>query len=216
MILKVENLSISYGNNIVVDNLSFDILEGELLLVCGKNGAGKSSICLAIAGLISEEATVTGKIVVDGKEFCTLTRAEKSQLLGIIFQNPETQLFSPTVEDELSFAPENLCLDREEIEKRICYALELCDISHLRKRETNSLSGGEKQLVAIASVLTMKPKILLADEITSRIDCEGRIKIRACLKNYAQEGKSVLFISHNKDDKEICNRILTLDKGKCL
>lgn len=214
MILTVENLSISYGDNLVVDNLSFSVKKGEILFVCGKNGSGKSSICLAIAGLISEDATVLGNIIIDGKDFSKLAQAEKSQLLGIIFQNPETQLFSPTVEDELSFAPENLCLDREEIEKRICYALEICDIKHLRKRETNSLSGGEKQLVAIASVLTMQPKILIADEITARIDSEGRIKIRNCIKNYAQEG-TVLLISHNKEDKKICDRILNIDRGAC-
>lgn len=207
--LEVKKLSISYGKKEVFKNLSFKLKKGDIMGVLGKNGSGKSSLCLAICDIL-DGADIKGEIIIDGKNIKKLSRVERCKNVAMIFQEPETQLFSPTVEDELSFAPENLCIERDEIKKRIENALKICNIKDLRYRFINTLSGGEKQLVAIASILTMSPKIILADEITSRIDKQGVARIRDCFKKFSESGGSVIMVTHNKDDLKICNKTINL------
>lgn len=215
MRLSIKNLTVKYGEKTILQNIGFDVCEGEILGIFGGNGTGKSTLCRCVAGLPPHEAQIAeGGIFFDGKNVSDMTVAEKAHSVGIIFQNPETQLFSPSVEDELAFAPENLLVPREEIEKRIGFALKICRIEHLRHASTAKLSGGEKQLVAIASVLTMQPKVLVADEITARVDREGREKIRACLKAFAAAGGAVLMVSHIESELEICSKIIVLKKEK--
>lgn len=208
--LEVKNLSLSYAERKVIKNLSFVLDKNEVIGLYGKNGSGKSSLCLAI-GNLNNQAVIEGEILIDGKSIFDMTIAEKCSAVGMIFQEPDTQLFSPTVEDELAFAPENLCIERNEIEQRIDQALKLCGIEKLKYRNTNSLSGGEKQLVAIASVLTMSPKILIADEITAKVDNKNRLIIKDILRKFANNGASVLFVSHNKEDLLIADRRIELE-----
>lgn len=208
-LLEIKNLTISFGDKKVFENLSFELKEGELLGVYGKNGSGKTSLCYAIGRVLSE-GEISGEIIVNGKNIMDLSIAQKCQIIGMVFQQPDTQLFSPIVEDELSFAPENLCIEREQIKERINTAVEICNIKHLLCRKTNTLSGGEKQLVAIASTLTMSPKILLADEITSRVDKNNKKVIKDILRKFVTDGGGVIFVSHNKEDLEICTRTIEL------
>lgn len=204
--IKVKGLSVSYGNKKVIDNFNFELSEGEIVALTGKNGSGKSTFCMALLDLLDKDiVNIKGEILLFDKPLGTISRAEKSKYIGIIFQEPDYQLFSPNVEAELAFAPENLCLPREAIEERIQWALSVCGIEHLRNRNTNSLSGGEKQLVAIASTLTMRPKILVADEITAQIDSENSAKIREILVNHAKGG-AVIIVTHSEDDLKICSR----------
>jgi energy-coupling factor transporter ATP-binding protein EcfA2 len=214
MKLEIKRFSVSYGERKVINKLDLSLSEGEILGVYGRNGSGKSTLCLAIMNLLPDSALISGNIYIDGKKTEDLTVRERAAAIGIIFQNPDSRLFSPSVEDELAFAPENLMFKRGEIEERIEYALNLLDIKHLRDRHTNSLSGGEKQLVAIASVLTMRPAILIADEITSRIDVAGREKIRNCLIEFARAGGSVLTVSHNREDLSIATRHFCIDDNR--
>ncbi|NCA67354.1 MAG: ABC transporter ATP-binding protein [Clostridia bacterium] len=209
MILSTLGLTVKYDNKTIINDINIELNQGEILGILGKNGSGKSTLCLAIAGLLSSDAEMFGKVKILGKDFYQLSRAEKSDYIGIVFQNPDTQLFSPTVEDELAFAPENLCLSRAEIEARIKYALELCNISHLRERHTNTLSGGEKQLVALASVLTMRPRILIADELTASIDEDRRPQIYDILRKHATLG-AVILVTHDKEETAVCTRTITL------
>ncbi len=209
MILRTEALSVSYGQREVIKNISLEVDIGEIVAITGKNGSGKTTLCLALAGLLGQSAICCGRVLLEEKDISTLSRAQKSQLIGIIFQDPDTQLFSPTVEDELAFAPENLCLDRKEIQKRIEYALKICGIDNLRYRKINSLSGGEKQLVAIASVLAMRPKVLVADEITSSIERDSRERILRCIHEYSKEG-AVLIVTHSAAEISLCSRKIIL------
>ncbi|HQC55005.1 MAG TPA: ABC transporter ATP-binding protein [Clostridia bacterium] len=217
MNLKVNKLGLKYGKTVIFNNLSFELNEGEILGFKGHNGSGKSSLCLCLAGLFEEEFArdnIRGEILYNGVNLNDMTIADRCNAFGLIFQNPDNQLFSPLVIEELAFAPENLNIERKEMEKRINDALKICKIEHLKHAKTNALSGGEKQLVAIASILTMQPKVLIADEITSRIDKEKIDDIRQILVDFAQNGGSVVMISHNENDLKIANRIITLERGK--
>ncbi len=216
MKLSVRNISLKYGNDTIFENLSFDLKEGELLGIKGGNGSGKSSLCLCLAGLIDydNQANASGKIRYDGRLLSELTAAERCKYVGIIFQNPENQLFSPLVQEELAFAPENLAVSREEMRRRLDDALSLCGIEHLKSSRTGTLSGGEKQLIAIASVLTMKPSLLIADEITARIDITRKATVRKILADYCASGGSVIFVSHTEKDLSIATKTLSMERGK--
>lgn len=217
MKLTAKDLSLSYGDSVIFEHLSPEVKEGEILAIKGQNGSGKSSLCLCLGGLIGEERgdlRYSGEVFLDGKPLSKMPVAERCASLGMVFQNPDSQLFSPLVTEELAFAPENLCVPRQEIAARIEKALEICGIGHLRNARTNMLSGGEKQLVALASVLTMQPKILIADEITARADAEKKERIRKILTSFAAGGGAVVMVSHNAKDLSVATKILELEKGK--
>jgi energy-coupling factor transport system ATP-binding protein len=215
--LTVAGIGLAYGNTLIFKNLSFALNEGEILAIRGSNGSGKSSLCLCLAGLLDadgENVKFRGDIFYDDKNLNDMTLAQKCGAVGIVFQNPDTQLFSPLVIEELAFAPENLALPREEIKSRVDDALKKCGIEHLKNCKTNSLSGGEKQLAAIASVLTMRPKILIADEITSRVDADKKHAVRKILTDFAASGGSVITVAHSEKDIAIASRVIDLERGK--
>lgn len=216
MKLKAEKLTLKYDGVTIFKNLSLSLAEGEILAVRGSNGSGKSSLGLCLAGLMEadgESVYLGGSIYYGEKNLNAMSLAERCRAVGIIFQNPDAQLFSPLVIEELAFAPENLAVPREEMLERIDEALDLLGITHLKNARTNTLSGGEKQLVAIASVLTMRPEILIADEITSRVDINKKDVVRNILKDFAAKGGGVILISHNRRDLDLADRVLTLERG---
>ncbi len=214
--MKAQNLCLKYGDKEIYKNLSFEIKGGDIVGVKGENGSGKTSLCLVLAGLLKqdEDIEMCGDILYDGKKIQDLTVYERAIQVGIIFQNPENQLFSSLCSEEFAFALENLCVTRQEMKERIEKVLNSLKLGYLVDKKTSELSGGEKQLVAICALLIMRPKLLICDEITSHIDIENKVKIRNVLKAYAQEGNSILFVSHNPNDLMIANKILRLEKGK--
>lgn len=217
MIISVENLGLKFGDNLIFKHLSFELAKGEILAVKGGNGSGKSSLCLCLGGLLEPDppdVKFRGQVLYDGKNVLDMSVADRARAVGLIFQNPDNQLFSPLVIEELAFAPENLAVPREEIKKRVDNALAVCGIEHLKNASTSTLSGGEKQLVAIASVLTMQPEVLIADEITSRIDTDRKDTVRKILKDFAASGGIVVIVSHNERDLDIASRFITLERGK--
>lgn len=215
MRLTVDNLTVKFKNRTILDNISMYVNAGEIVAVVGPNGSGKSTLCTAMAGVSKNYGlNVAGSIKIDNMELSELSIHERCNLLGVIFQNSDNFLFSQYVEDELRFAPENLCVPKEEIEKRIREALEFTGISYLRHRRIQELSGGEKKLVSIASVLTMKSRFLIADEITSGVDEERKNLTREILKNLAKDNIGILMVSHNRNDMEIADRIYVIKDGK--
>ncbi|HOA30359.1 MAG TPA: ABC transporter ATP-binding protein [Clostridia bacterium] len=215
MKLTVENLTVMFKNRIILDNVSLQVEAGEIVAVVGPNGSGKSTLCTAVAGVSQNYGLSTvGRIRIGDKELSQLSIHERCALLGVIFQNSDNFLFSQYVEDELRFAPENLCVPRAEIETRIKEALDFTGISYLRHRKIQELSGGEKKLVSIASVLTMMSKFLIADEITSGVDEDRKVQIREILRKLAKDNIGILMISHNRNDIEIADRIYVLKDGK--
>ena len=215
MKLTVENLTVMFKNRIILDYVSLQVEAGEIVAVVGPNGSGKSTLCTAVAGVSQNYGLSTvGRIRIGDKELSQLSIHERCALLGVIFQNSDNFLFSQYVEDELRFAPENLCVPRAEIETRIKEALDFTGISYLRHRKIQELSGGEKKLVSIASVLTMMSKFLIADEITSGVDEDRKVQIREILRKLAKDNIGILMISHNRNDIEIADRIYVLKDGK--
>jgi len=216
--IEIENLHYKYEKNTkeVLNGVNLKVAEGETIAIVGLSGSGKSTLIYNICGIIPHVygGGIKGQVKIWGKDILDMKLSEISTKVGIVFQDPDTQLFSPTVEDEIAFGPENLCVAREEIGSRIKRVLETVNMEEYRLENPNNLSGGQKQLIAIASVLAMETEILLFDEILSRIDKEGKMKIREVIKGLKEEGKTIILIEHDLDNLQIADRVLRLRNGK--
>lgn len=210
----VKNLSFNYKNSKekIIDDLSFEIETGKITVIVGRSGSGKTTLCNCICGLIPSVYTgdISGDIKIFNKNIKDMTLSERVTNIGIIFQNPTSQLFFPTIEDELAFGPENLCLDREEIGLRIDNVLRLINMEKYRYDNPNNLSGGQQQIIAIASVLMLNPKILICDEIMSFVDEEGKKLIKSLLISLKYEGKTLIMVDHNIENIDIGDKFIHL------
>lgn len=208
----VKNLTFNYKNSKekIIDDLSFEIERGKITVIVGNSGSGKTTLCNCICGLIPSvyPGDISGEIKIFNKNIKDMTLSERVTNIGIIFQNPTTQLFSPTIEDELAFGPENLCIDRKEIGLRIDNLLRLINMEKYRYDNPNNLSGGQQQLIAIASVLMLDPKILICDEIMSFVDEEGKKLIKSLLISLKDEGKTIIMVDHNIGNIDIADKII--------
>jgi cobalt/nickel transport system ATP-binding protein len=193
-ILRVDGLTVRLGGKTVIEDLNFSILSGEKTFIVGPNGAGKTTLIETIMGFIKP---VFGKIYLFDKEVKTEEDFFRVRTtVGYVFQNPDDQLFSPTVEEELAFGPLNLGLSREEVGRRINKVVKELGIENLREKFTYKLSGGEKRIVSIASVLTMDPQVLILDEPSNGLDEEKFLYLVDFLK---KTEKAVIVITHDKE-----------------
>ncbi|WP_312811091.1 ABC transporter ATP-binding protein [Sedimentibacter sp.] len=208
--VEINNLSFRYDNSRdeILKDINFFIKEGETVEIRGKSGSGKSTLVNAICGLIPSlySGHLTGEIFIFGKNIKEMALSEMVSNVGVIFQNPSTQLFSPTIEDELAFGPENVCISREEIGRRIDNILKIIGMEQYRYENPNNLSGGQQQLIAIASVLILEPKIIICDEIMSWIDDEKKAIIINLLKDLKNKGKTLIIADHDSENIEIIDR----------
>ena len=172
--LIIENLSFKYRTRpeMAIEEISFELHRGELLLIAGSSGCGKTTLARCINGLIprSYGGTRSGKVLLDGKDVSEMTLVQVAQVVGTLLQDPERQIVASNVYNEIAFGPENLGLPKDEIHQRIEDVMKRLKIEHLRHRDTFTLSGGEKQKVALAGLLVMKPSILLLDEPLASLD----------------------------------------------
>lgn len=212
--VEVKNLNFKYKNakKKTLENINLTVNEGEIIAICGASGSGKSTLCNCICGLIPNiyEGEYSGEVKIFGRDIKLMSKAEMAISVGMIFQNPSTQLFSPTIEDELAFGPENLCVDRNEIDRRIEKILKIINMEEYRYENPNSLSGGQQQLVAIASVLMLNPKILICDEIMSWVDDDGKKIIKNLIIDLKKQGKTIIMVEHNKENLLIADRTIHL------
>jgi len=208
--VEVTNLCVAYGEHSVLRDLSLTLEPGEALLLRGPSGCGKSTLLHAVCGLIPGiiEAELSGEVRLFGKNIRELSTAERAGEIGIVFQNPETQLFCDTVEDEVAFGLENLCLPRDEIGRRIEETLALTRMEAYRMASPKELSGGQKQLVVLAAVLALDPKILLLDEALSQLDDSGRQALTERLHTLLGEGRSLLMTGHDDALASVASRVL--------
>ena len=210
----VKNLSFKYKNSDekILNNINLQIDKGQVVAIIGKSGSGKSTLCNCLCGLIPRvyEGEYSGEVFINGVNINNMDLSEIVTNIGIIFQNPSTQLFSPTIEDELAFGPENLCVDRDEIGKRIDKILKTINMEDYRYDNPNYLSGGQQQLISIASVLMMEPKIIVCDEIMSWVDEEGKKIIKELLLSLKKEGKAIIIVDHDMENIKLADKIICL------
>jgi energy-coupling factor transporter ATP-binding protein EcfA2 len=219
-IIEVEGLTYSYPKSSMpsIANINFKAEEGEFILVTGPSGCGKTTFCRCLNGLIpsSYGGTFQGNVFVEGLSTTQHPVHELAQRVGLVFQNPENELFCTSVEREVAFGLENLALPREELRSRIDEALSLVGISPLRDKSPEELSGGEQQKVAVAALLAMKPKVLVLDEPTANLDpMSARSVMDVLVKINKESGVTVILVEHRLEiAAPHANRCVVFDEGK--
>ncbi|MDR1138895.1 MAG: energy-coupling factor transporter ATPase [Clostridiales bacterium] len=213
--IELQNVSFAYAGATkpVLHNLSLTIQEGSFVALCGHNGSGKSTIARLINGLLLPDK---GKVLVYGMS--TLDRGKIFDIrktVGLVFQNPDNQTVATIVEDDVAFGPENIGIPRAEIRERVDWALQVVGMADFAKGTHTRLSGGQKQRVAIASVLALRPSVIVLDESTSMLDPKGRSEVLRVAKQLNVEyGITVVMITHFMQEAILADRIVVLDKGK--
>jgi cobalt/nickel transport system ATP-binding protein len=208
--IEVINLNYTYPDgNKVLKNIDFKIGHGEAVGIVGANGAGKSTLLMLLTGILPPSA---GQVRIGDTPMGKKTMSMLRQRIGMIFQDPDDQLFMATVYDDVAFGPRNYGLDENEVGKRVLEALEITGISHLKDRAPFKLSGGEKREAAIASVLSMQPDILIMDEPTASLDPRSRRRLIELLKSFEH---TRIITSHDMDMiYELCERVIVLKDGE--
>jgi energy-coupling factor transport system ATP-binding protein len=221
--INVENLKYRYPStkNLVLDDISFTIDQGEFIGIIGENSAGKSTLCQALVGLVPHffQGAYGGKVIVDGIEVKQSTISELSLRVGMVFQNPFTQVTGSklTVYEEVAFGLENMGMERSKMVERIDEVLELFDIVALKDRNPFDLSGGQMQRMAIASIIAMKPDVIVLDEPTSQLDPQGSEEVFRVIGELGQQGMTVIMVEHKMEKiAQYADRVLLLHEGKCI
>ncbi|MBE7436303.1 MAG: ABC transporter ATP-binding protein [Anaerolineales bacterium] len=218
--LIIENLTFKYRTRpeLALENISLKVNPGELLLIAGSSGCGKTTLARCINGLIprSYRGERSGQVLLHGREVADMQISEIAQVVGTLLQDPERQIVASNVFNEIAFGPENLGLPRAEIINRVDQAISRLNLEYLRERETFNLSGGEKQKVALAGVLTMNPSILLLDEPLASLDPASAHEALEVFRSLADEGKTVILVEHRVEDAIDArpDRLLYMEDGK--
>lgn len=215
--ITVRDLSVSYGDVRALDGVSLSIRAGQFVVVTGPSGCGKSTLARALVGLIPHAlpADMAGQVAVAGLDTRQVPVAELAQHVGMVFQNPATQLFHLTVEDEVAFGPRNLGLAADEIARRVEWALGAAGIEALRERCPAELSGGEKQRVAIAAALAMRPRVLVLDEPTASLDRHGCADVIQTLADLHRAGVTIVLIEHRLQHAlSAAERVVLMENGR--
>ena len=211
--IEAENVHYSYPSKVeALKGVSISIKDGEFVAIMGQNGAGKSTFVKHFNGLLKP---TVGSVRIDGVETTKSSVAALARNVGFVFQNPDHQLFSETVEEEISFALKNFGIEAEIIEKRIDWALNLLSLTQYRKTSPFLLSGGERKRVALASVLAWDPKTLILDEPTIGQDHEQKEKLRQFILQLQTQKKTVVTVTHDVEFVAECNpRVVLMKEGK--
>jgi energy-coupling factor transporter ATP-binding protein EcfA2 len=223
--VAIQDLSYAYPSHDdsdepvwVLRNLDLTVNKGEFLSIMGPSGSGKSTLCLALNGIVphSTGGTIGGNVTVFGLNTKRQSVARLAQEVGLIFQEPESQLLSTSAEMEVAFGLECMGIPQNELRERVEWGLELMGLKELRRRSPLEMSGGEKQRLAIASILAMTPRILVLDEPTSSLDSQGKRDLFAALRAL-RETQPLTVVLVEQDSafmREISDRIAVLNQGK--
>ena len=217
-IIIIKDLTFDYirddGEGIIraVDHVSLEFRRGTFTAILGKNGSGKSTLAKNLNGLL---LPTEGEVLVNGFD----TRDEDHiwdirQTAGMVFQNPDNQLVSAIVEDDVAFGPENLGVDPQEIRCRVDRALESVNMGKFKKKPPHLLSGGQKQRIAIAGVVAMRPQCIIFDEPTAMLDPKGRQEIMKIIHELHQDGITVILITHFMEEAAEADRVIVMHEGK--
>ncbi|MEM2739713.1 MAG: ABC transporter ATP-binding protein, partial [Candidatus Bathyarchaeia archaeon] len=198
-------------------DIDLDIERGEFVVITGRSGCGKTTLCRCLNGLIPQfyEGELKGSVTVAGLDVTRIPVARIASIVGMVFQNPSSQLFMLTVERDVAFGPENLGLPKDEILRRVNWALDMLGISDLRFRSPHELSGGQQQRVAIAAILAMQPQIIVLDEPTAYLDPYTSLSIFNLLKELNTKlCLTVILVEHKLElVASLADRVIVMDKG---
>ena len=218
--IEVEHLSHTYedeaGNKVyAVEDVSLTIYEGEMVAIIGTNGSGKSTLAKHFNVLLRPtegSCTVLGMNTKDERNILPIR-----QKVGMVFQNPDNQIVSAIVEEDVAFGPENLGVPQEELRQRVDMALEAVQMTDFRQHAPHLLSGGQKQRIAIAGVLAMKPRCIVLDEPTAMLDPRGRAEVlRTMISLNKEENIGVIYITHFMEEAVAADRVMVMKNGKLL
>lgn len=219
-VIEAKGLTYAYpgGTRPSIEDISITIESGEFVILTGPSGCGKTTLCRCFNGLIPHfyGGKLEGDMVVASLKVSEHPIYELARHVGLVFQNPENQLFALSVEKDVAFGLENLGMPRDEIKKRVDWALQMTDIEDLRERAPNELSGGQQQRVAIACVLAMQPEVMVLDEPTSFLDPVGAQKIFEVVNDLNKKlGITVVLVEHRLDlASQYANHVIVVDEGK--
>lgn len=216
--IKVENLTYRYaaGDAPALAGMSFSLNRGDALGVIGLNGSGKTTLSYCLCGIIPNylQGVMEGNVLINGKNTRSAPLHHLTAEIGIVLQDPNIQLLMPTVEDDLAFGLENQNVPPEMIGATIDRICDLTGINELRQENPNRLSGGEKQLVALSTVLAMNPSIIIFDESLSMLDEQSTAKILAVMHKLKEAGTTMVIVDHTGNSREIYDRAFILEEGR--
>jgi len=216
--IRAENLRHVYkssaGDRLALDDVNFSIAEGEFVAIIGTNGSGKSTLAKHFNALL---LPTSGKIFVDGLD----TSDEKNlwhirENVGMVFQNPDSEIVAAIVEDDVAFGLENLGIEPKKIRERVDLALDSVNMNDYKKFAPSKLSGGQKQRIAIAGVIAMHTKIIVFDEPTAMLDPQGRREILDMVKRLHAQGLTIIYITHFMEEAAAAQRVFVMERGKII
>ncbi|XES77151.1 MAG: energy-coupling factor ABC transporter ATP-binding protein [Candidatus Bathyarchaeia archaeon] len=211
--LTVEDVHFSYASGVeALKGVSLTVKDGEFVAIMGQNGAGKTTLVKQFNGLLKP---TSGRVLVDDVDTTKSSVAALARKVGFVFQNPDHQLFSETVEDEISFALKNFGYTAETIESRVTWAVNLLGVNQYRKTSPFMLSGGERKRVALASVLAWDPQVLVLDEPTIGQDHQQKENLRQFIMQMQTQGRTIVTVTHDVEFVAECNpRVVLMREGK--
>jgi energy-coupling factor transport system ATP-binding protein len=218
--ISIEDLSFTYrgGEKPALRKVQGHVEDGTFIMVMGHGGSGKSTLCCCLNGLVPNffRGAYQGRVLVKGQEVARKKVADMARLVGLVLQDFEAQLFSTNVELEMAFGPENHCLTRPEIKRRIDRYLSFVGLEKLRRREPATLSGGQKQRLAIGSVLTLEPEILAMDEPTTDLDPKGREEVLSLADHLKEKGQTLLVVDHEPEAAANARQVWLMKEGQVI
>ena len=212
--IEVQDVYFTYPTTGVeaLKGVSLSIRNGEFVAIMGQNGAGKTTLVKQFNGLLKPNK---GNVLIDRVNTRNISIAQLARKVGFVFQNPDHQLFSETVEEEVAFALKNFGFNEETIEKRVTWALNLLDLTEYRKTSPFMLSGGERKRVALASVLAWDPEVVILDEPTIGQDHQQKETLRQFIIQLNSQGKTVVIVTHDVEFVAECNpRVILMSEGQ--
>ncbi len=218
-VIETKDLTYTYpgATKPSIKDVSISIDKGDFVILTGPSGCGKTTLCRAFNGLVPHfyNGTLNGEITVAGLKVADHKIHELARHVGLVFQNPENQLFALSVEKDVAFGLENSAMPRDEMRKRVDWALQMAGISELSERPPHELSGGQQQRVAIASVLSMQPDIMILDEPTSFLDPAGAEKIFEVINELNKKlGITIILVEHRLDlAAKYANKVIVMNEG---
>lgn len=213
--IEARDVYFSYSNGVeALKGVSVTVKDGEFVAIMGQNGAGKTTLVKNFNGLLKP---ARGNVLVDGIDTNKASVAKLARNVGFVFQNPDSQLFSESVEEEIAFALRNFGFEKDTVEKRVTWALNLLGLTQYRKISPFLLSGGERKRVALASVLAWDPKMLIMDEPTIGQDYQQKEKLRQFIMQMKTQRKTIIVVTHDVEFVAECNpRVLLMREGKII